>query len=281
MESPEIIQSIAELTDHLQPIPQIATKVIATVGNSDTSCEKLSAVISKDPALTSKILSLSNTPYYKRVQSITSLNTAVMILGFGTIQNLVLTISVGLMFGGGITEEILLKIWKHSVATGLISELLGRRLDLSDQEEYYISGLLHDVGKLVFCKSFPEKFKEVLKRSQLDGIPCFESERIQFGFDHTQLGEAVLQKWNLPEIYRAPVASHHQLDCLESSDILCPLVHVADSIAHEIVRFEGQPKWLPDPVAMGRLQLDEEDITEIISENSDAVLENLESIVRY
>lgn len=281
VESPEIVRSIVEMTEHLQPIPQVATKVIEIVGDADTSCEELSAVISKDPALTSRILSLSNTPYYRRIESITSLNMAVMILGFGTIQSLVLTIAVGFMFGRTHTRKTLFTIWEHSVATALISELLGKRLDLFDRERYYIAGLLHDVGKLVFCKSFPEKFKEALKRSQLDGIPCFESERIEFGFDHAQLGKAVLQKWNLPEVYHAPVANHHQLECLESGEIISPLVHVADSIAHEILRAEGQPQWLPDPVAMDRLQLDGTDIDQIISQNREVILENLKLIAKF
>ena len=276
MESPEIIQSIAEMTEQLEPIPQIAPKVIEMVGNADTSCQELSAVISKDPALTSRILSLSNTPYYRRVESITSLNMAVMILGFGTIQSLVLTVSVGFMFRHPVARETLFKIWEHSVATALISELLGKRLGPSDQERYYIAGLLHDVGKLVFCKNFPEKFKETLTRSLSDNIPSSESEKMEFGFDHAQLGKAVLQRWNLPEVYHVPVANHHHLECAGSGEIISLLVHVADTIAHEMLRSEDQPKWLPDPVAMQRLRLDATDIGEIISQNSEVILENLE-----
>ena len=203
------------MTEHLQPMPPIATKVMETVANPDSTCESMSTIIAKDPALTSKILSLSNTPYYRRVASITSLNMAVMILGFGTIQSLVLTISVGVIFGRSMTRKALFQIWEHSVAVALVSEILGKRLDLPDQERCYIAGLLHDVGKLVFCKTLPDQFEEVLRRSRLEEIPCFEAEKAEFGFDHTQLGKAVLERWNLPEVYHVPVAFHHQLEVLE------------------------------------------------------------------
>lgn len=268
------------MTEHLQPMPPIVTKVMETVADPDTTCENMSAIISKDPALASKILSLSNTPYYRRVESITSLNMAVMILGFGTIQSLVLTISVGVIFRRSITRKTLFEIWEHSVAAALMSEILGKRLGLPDQERCYIAGLLHDVGKLVFCKTFPDQFKEVLTKSRLEEIPCFEAERIEFGFDHTQLGKAVLERWKLPEVYHVPVAYHHQLEGLEETEIITPLVHAADCIVHDILGPEDRPAWTPDPIAMERLQLGEDEIAEVVSQNGAFIRENLELIVR-
>jgi len=280
MESPTVVKKIAEMTEHLEPMPQIATKVIEIVGDPETSCEMLSAVISRDPVIASKVLSLSNTPYYRRVESITSLNMAVMILGFGTIQSLVLTISVGILFGRSKSTQSIFRIWEHSVATALISEILGKRLTLPNQERYYISGLLHDVGKLVFFKTFPDQYPEALKRFHLEGIPDFRAEMREFGFDHTQVGRAVLEKWELPEVYHGPVANHHALADLEATDIVPPLVHVADSIAHDIVGREDVTRWEPDPVARERLQLEETDIADITSENRQMVLENLALMVR-
>jgi len=280
MESPEIVSRIAEMTEHLEPMPQIATKVMEMVGDPDTSCEMLASTISRDPALASRILSLANTPYYRRLASITSLNTAVMVLGFGTIQSLVLTIAVGIMFGGATARKTLTQIWEHSVATALISETLGRRLALSDQERCYIAGLLHDVGKLVFCKALPDRFKEVLKKSKSERVPCFEAEKNQFGFDHAQLGEAVLQKWNLPDVYRVPVANHHELAALEPTEILTPLVHVADRTAYEILGSEDEQKSPLDPLATERLGLKETEVVELVSEEREVVSENLQLIAR-
>ena len=280
MESPEIVRRIAEMTEHLEPMPQIAAKVMEIVGDPDATCEILSGVISRDPALASKILSLSNTPYYRRVESITSLNMAVMILGFGTIQSLVLTISVGIIFGRSMTRQTILRIWEHSVATALISEILGKRLGLPEQERFYIAGLLHDVGKLVFCKSFPEKFKETAKRSKLEGVPGYEAERMEFGFDHAQLGQAVLEKWNLPEVYSVPVANHHQVGVSETDDMISPLVHVADGMAHDILESERETGWSTDPVAFERLRLEVSTVTEWVSQERDVIGENLELIAR-
>jgi putative nucleotidyltransferase with HDIG domain len=281
MNSPEIVGKIAEMTEHVEPIPQIAAKVIEMVGNSETTCEELSAIISKDPGLTSKVLSMSNASYYHRVEFITSLNMAVMILGFGTIQSLVLTISVGSLFRDAAKRATLFQVWKHSVATALIAERLGKRFRLPDQERYYIAGLLHDVGKLVFCRNFPEKFNAAFKRSVSEGIPCFKAEKAQFGFDHAQLGKAVLQKWHLPETYHDPVADHHRLERLESHGSITPVVHVADTIAHEILRSEDDPKWRPDPEVLGKLRLDSVDISEIITQDGPVILESLDMIAKF
>ncbi|MBW2055888.1 MAG: HDOD domain-containing protein [Deltaproteobacteria bacterium] len=280
MEPYEIIHAIAEMTENLQPIPQVAARVMEMMGDADTSCKELSSVISKDPGLTSRILSLSNAPYYRRMESITSLNMAVMILGFGTIQSLVLTIAVGLIFGRTTARGSLAQIWEHSVAAALVSELLAKRLGLREQETYYIAGLLHDVGKFVFCQRFPEKFREGLKMARTEGIPFFESERIQFGFDHAQLGQAVLRKWHLPEIYHAPVAHHHRTDSLRRGETPTLVVHVADNMAHEILQSEGDGEWKPEAVALERLGVGEADIHEMASKDKGMILENLELIVK-
>lgn len=277
--SSDVVQKIAEMTENLEPMPQIAAKVMEVVGNPDTSCEMLAAVIARDPVIASKVLSLSNTPYYRRVESITSLNMAVMILGFGTIQSLVLTISVGILFGRSRRAETISRIWEHSVATALISEILGKRLTLPNQERYYIAGLLHDVGKLVFCKNFPDRYREVLRRSHQEGVPAFEAEGGEFGFDHTQVGKAVLEKWLLPEDYHGPAANHHHLENIEEIEIISPLVHVADCIAHDIVGHDDDTTRSPDPAARQRLGLEEADIMDITAENREVILENLHLMV--
>jgi putative nucleotidyltransferase with HDIG domain len=277
-ESSGIVRGIAEMTEKLDPIPHIATKIMEVVGDSEATCERLSEVISKDPGLTSRILGLSNTPYYRRVESITSLNLAVMILGFGAIQSLVLTIAVGSLFRNTDSRETIFNIWRHSLATALISERLGKRLGFHDREQCYIGGLLHDVGKLVFCKRFPDKFKQSLDTAIEKDIPYTKAEQEAFGFDHAQLGKAVLEKWNLPEVYHLPVAAHHQEECYGSTEPLCIVVHVADCMAHGILKSENEPEWIPSPVALERLELGETEVSEFVAQEHDLIAENLESI---
>jgi len=280
MESPKIAQKIAQTIDHIPPMPQVAARVFEIMANPEASCEDLTEVISRDPALASKILGLSNSPYYKRVDSIESLGMAIMVLGFGTIHSLVMTISIGMLLGHSISRRALRKIWEHSVATALLSELLGKQIGLRDREKYYIAGLIHDVGKLVLCKLFPEKFQRTLDRFETDTIPSFEAEKEEFGFDHTQLGTAVLQKWGLPEALHKAVAHHHHPDRFGEDEVMTPLVHIADKMAHEILEPETAGRCLTDPVAMARVQLNEEDIANIASQSKEMILENLAIMAR-
>ena len=105
------------------------------------------------------------------------------------------------------------KFWAHSIAVGVSAKLLAQAKDvpIMEREEYFISGLLHDLGKV----PFGDEYIEVLKRANEAQIPLIEAERELMAIDHQEVGMMIAEKWKLNEAISACVGNHHSLDKLE------------------------------------------------------------------
>lgn len=158
-------------------------------------------VIDKDPVVTVKILKVVNSAYYSLPKQITSINHAVVYLGFNTIKNLALAIAaVGMLSkhndAGFDVEQYLL----HSLSTAGIAKQLAVRLDDADPMDCFIAGLLHDFGKVVFAQFMPYEFKQALNACQLNGSSLHLTLHQVIGADHAVVGAMLAEKWRFAPI---------------------------------------------------------------------------------
>jgi HD-like signal output (HDOD) protein len=214
-----------------------------------TSAEELGRSISSDPALVSKVLKLVNSAFYGFPGRISTISQAIVILGFSTIRNVVLTTSVLKAFGrsGGHNGLDLNAFWEHSLLTGAIARSLAVEREMNFIEETFISGLLHDMGRLILSQKLAGEFEKVLYVKQKTGITQLQAEQSVLKLTHGDIGGWLARKWNLPLPYVEVMRCHHtplesaKQDPVTQADTtnLIYLVHAADVMAKKLV--DGKP----------------------------------------
>lgn len=209
-----------------------------------------------------------------------------MILGFNTIRALVVATSTYTMFKHGQNERLTKKLWHHSLATAMGARIIARRIGQTQLiEEFFLAGLLHDIGLLVLLKKMPQEFRGVLETEESSGASRVELERASFGFTHAELGSLVLERWNFPSILSTAVRCHSDPDSAiadsESDDggqremLIAHAVSFADALAASLgYGFSGEfDHELADLPSAGFLGLTSESIIEITQELGDRVTE--------
>ena len=229
------LKQILSKTKDLPTLPDVVAKVMKAVSNPMATANDLNAIISMDQALTSKVLRLANSAYYGFPQEITNMTQAVTILGFNTIRNLALSVSVHKMLFSGNERDLFShrEFWKHSVATAVAAKMLAQRAGYKSLENAFTAGLMHDIGKNIFDQFMHEEFMEALKVSKNEGIPLRIAEEKLIGMDHAAMGALLAEKWNLPKELREAIAWHHEPKGRESSELLISIVHAANELARE------------------------------------------------
>ncbi|MBI5868689.1 MAG: HDOD domain-containing protein [candidate division Zixibacteria bacterium] len=183
------------------PLPQTAIipRLMRMTSDLNTDISSLVRVLASDPALVAKILQLSNSAFYGRQGVISSLNEAVMVLGFYTIRTLAVSASAYRLFRRDEDHEFEQELWRHSLAVGIGARLVARRVGSRQvEEEIFLCGVLHDIAKLVLLQEYPEIYKPVLKEAVESGLGHLIVESSQMGFTHADLGAIILEQWGFP-----------------------------------------------------------------------------------
>jgi putative nucleotidyltransferase with HDIG domain len=219
-------------------LPAVAKKVLDLVAGEDTSIVQLCRVIEKDQTISANLLKIANSPFYGLRQEVSSLNQAVVILGFGAIKELVVTISTKCQYKRfGITEKML---WEHSIGAAIAAKRLavGKGRDLEGIA--FLGGLMHDFGKVIMNNEAPEIFLQVMQEIYNEGLEPLASESKLFGYNHAELGADVLRAWGFPSLLSSILKHHHLTtrpltnfgDALEAQAVAC--IHLADAICKHL-----------------------------------------------
>lgn len=213
----ELETRILLLKAYLNKMPALSPtvdKVLKTCRDINTSPGDLSKIISMDPVLTGKILMLINSAYYGMPQKVTSLVRAIIMLGINTVKNLVLSTVVlnNLKSQKKQTALDMNKFWHHSLGVGVISKLIAKKRDIGDRdlEEYFIAGLLHDIGKIPMNNAF-EEYRIAVEESLEKEKPLNDMEKEILKIDHTQVGKLIMKKWSLGGGIGDTITRHHSV----------------------------------------------------------------------
>lgn len=214
----------------LPTIPVVATKVMQLIGSETATAEELARVVASDPAVAARVIKISNSAFYGCQRQIQSLSSAIVILGFNTLKSLVVAASVKQVYKPfGLTEKML---WEHSFGAGLAARIIASNTRFANEEECFLGGLFHDIGKIIMNSLDPEKFQAAMQKCYNYGVPFSEAEKSIFPFTHDEVGGYVIKKWNFPDALMNAVMQHHQLAFADPSDIyqihLTAVVSLAD-----------------------------------------------------
>ena len=230
-------RDIVENVEQLPAFPAVVTRLVEVINSPDSSADDAAALIEMDPALTGKMLRIANSAFYGMSRSISSVSSAVVILGFNTIRTLVLSASLVGVFGkeSGNPRFDLERFWLHSITCALCCRALVRPLlhtRMMDPESAFCAGLLHDVGKLVFNQFADNDYGRVCESATTGRVPLLDAERAILGSDHARLGRVIADKWGLPLDLEHCMVHHHAPNESEVARDLVTVVHIADWMAH-------------------------------------------------
>ena len=210
-------------------LPMVVHKITELVSQPETSAKDIEAVIAKDQVLTAKLLRLVNSPFYGFPQKVTTISRAVGIIGFEALRNLVFSSSVVNLFrsqGSDIFRPT--EFWKHSVGTALGAKELARHLGEKQVEEFFVGGLIHDIGKLVHEEYFGDAFRQACSLAIRNDILLRQAEQEVLHFTHDQTGGLLMTQWNLPPKVLAMVRFHHQPAEAREYQREAGVIHLAD-----------------------------------------------------
>ena len=224
-------QDLVRGTVKLVSLPEVFIKVNSMVDDPTCSASDIGKYISKDPALTAKLLKIANSPLYGFPSRIDTVSRSITVIGTRGLRDLILassTIDAFAKFDSDLVD--ISKFWSHSLYCGVLARLLATKCNALHTEPFFVSGLLHDIGKLIIQNKLPEMAREVHIREEESNLARFELENEVIGFNHANVGAALLRAWKLPVHIQDAVEYHHTPALAKESPLGAAIIHIADSI---------------------------------------------------
>ncbi|MDD2897483.1 MAG: HDOD domain-containing protein [Desulfuromonadaceae bacterium] len=272
---------LVEETSTVYSLPLFYERLNEVINHPRSSIDDISKVITEDQGLAARLLRLANSPMFGCYAQVESITKAATIIGIQQLRDLALGVSVMGVFKG-IPKDLLnmTAFWRHSIACGTVARCLAVYRRESNVERLFVAGMLHDMGQVVLAAALPEASRAILDEQCETGGLYLELERRHLGFDHAELGGAVLKKWKIPASIAEPVACHHNPGSAEQFRTETALVHVADIICHAMELGQGA-EWVVPPLdepAWDRLGLSPHLLSAVIKQ-SESQLEGAFSIL--
>jgi HD-like signal output (HDOD) protein len=210
----------------LPSLPMVAGKVLEMIRDPDVSTQRLCRVLSDDAALAAKVLAASRSPHFAQRMLPANLVSAVQVLGFQNLTNLIVANAThSLCLKGNPISE---KLWNHSLGVALATRILYLRAGFKNAEQAFLAGLLHDVGEMILVHGDPKGFAKLGAEVQQAQCQMIDKEQEFYGFDHTLIGLTLLDSWNIDGQIGQAVLNHHSDISGDSANCLAAMIAVAD-----------------------------------------------------
>jgi HD-like signal output (HDOD) protein len=255
-------------------MPAVVKKLFEMLDDPRLSVDDIAACVSNDQVLAAHLLKLANSPFFGFCSRVTSIQQALVLLGVNMAKALLLGVSLFRHVRG------LEGLWHHSVGTAIITGVITQRQAIREQEECFVAGLLHDIGKVFLLMKFPEDYRRVLVLAKEKSGLIVDAEMEIFNCTHAEIGSWVLEGWNLPDQLVEAIRYHHTPALADKWFTETALVHVADALVRSRGFGSGGDALAPliDGAVRTRLNLSEVEIAAILSD-SEALLREAESFL--
>ena len=218
--------------EDLPTLPTIAMEINRMLLDYDASTQDVSQLIEKDQALVPKILKLANSAFFGLRSKVNTLSHALVVLGFNTVRNVVISVSIIDTFRHvrGLADFNISSLWRHSVGVAVVSKHLALQTRLTDAENAFTAGLLHDIGKVILVQYYPEAFSDIWRRARETQTPFHACETDVLPANHAHIGGYLAQKWNIPEALAGAICCHHEPGAALVDPHLTFILHTANTI---------------------------------------------------
>ncbi|MEW6749969.1 MAG: response regulator [Candidatus Latescibacterota bacterium] len=272
----QVREEIRSLTN-LPAMPEAHSRLLMLLSKPENEVDihMVSRTLELDPALSMRVMRVCRSAYFGFQGSL--MKQAVAFLGVPELRKIVQSAVIYRIFDDGRAGEksklTMADLWKHSLATGLAMEIVGKA---DKKKTHFLLGVLHDIGKAVFKFRFPDHFNSVLDVAEKENMPILRAEFEVLGITHADCGGELAVHWDLPAEVRTAIACHHAPAQTTQHRRLAAMVHLCDAAVRTMgIGYAGDP-LIPelDPYAR-RMQKSLEDITgqqSAIEEQVEAIL---------
>jgi HD-like signal output (HDOD) protein len=276
------IEQVLTRVDSLPTLSAVAMRVGELVNDPRTSARDVATVMSQDPSLSAKVLRLVNSSYYAIPGGVTDVARAISFVGFHTLHQLVLSVSVlrAMQTPSGTFDARAL--WLHSLAAGSCADVIARRIGHKDPGACFTAGLLHDLGKIALAITEPVRFGVALQTARVLGEPMSRSEGEAGLPSHDRVGSRLARRWRFPAPLLAAIEFHHdgpsdrgRRELAPSLQAMIDVVQIADGLVRTFkIGDSGSPApEQHDEAGLARLGLSPIHVDELYS----ALMRRLES----
>jgi len=250
-----------QLLKNLPTLPGMIEQISKAVESKRFSAADIGRLISRDQVLTAKVLKLANSAFFGFSRNVGSLTQALVLLGFDVVKGLILTSSVF-----DLMKTKAQGMWEHSMGVATAAHIIAEEIDMSDQEEVSLAGLLHDLGKVVIRVHMPDDAEAISALVEQKGLGVRQAEQEVLGFDHAEVGQWLAESWKLPEELTEPIRWHHKPEGAKEVPLATAVVHLADVLARGWGLGDGIDIWVPplNRTALARLELSSDNLKNIV-----------------
>jgi HD-like signal output (HDOD) protein len=274
----EVIKDVA----HLVSLPDAVIRANELLDSESAGAHEIGEVISLDPALSAQLLRLVNSAFYSFPNKIDTLSRAISIIGMRELRSLILSASATTVFNDIAPDLIDMNdFWQRSVYAGLTAKKISKGAKQGTGETLFLTGLLHDIGKIVLFSRLPDEMNHALKEAQENQKPLHVAEREVFGFTSPEVGAELLKLWRLGANLYQPIRfqdfPHMAREYQTEAEMLRIALMLTDCMNPEFKG--GETTELGsldiDPGLMEKLNLSMEGLDDIITETNLECLEVL------
>jgi len=267
---PKVLRHKVENINTLPTVPGVLKRLSVVIEKPRITLVEISAFISNDPALTTKVLKMVNSAIYGFPGRIASVSHATMLLGLNVIKGLLLGVSVFELM-----QKTMNGLYEHSLGCAIASRIIAQKKGVKEPEEVSVAGLLHDIGKVILALEYPKEYQAAMNEAQEKHISIFDAEKNQFNATHANVGSWLAEKWRFPRNLIDVIEYHHRPALSKNAPLETAVVHMADLLVRARgFGFAGEI-FVPEvnTIAYELLKLTESDIKDVLRELED----NMES----
>ncbi|MEW5722964.1 MAG: HDOD domain-containing protein [Thermodesulfobacteriota bacterium] len=244
--------------ERLAAMPQVAWQLMQVMRDEWPDPDRLETIIASDQALAAKVLSLANSVYYGLMEKTTTIQRAIVVIGYRELQFLALGAGLAGVFDlrqvpPGLDAD---GLWLHCLTVSWLARELATASGHPSPAEVMIAGLLHDLGLLVLATHLKDELVKILELMDR-GLPFYQAEEV-LGLSHATIGFWLAQRWNLPEVHAAAIRDHHAPKPDDPNFPTTCLVSLADELAKKLdfgLAYKARPLGQPIPLEAIRLNL--------------------------
>lgn len=223
----EVLQRDLDKAVMCRPIPKIAMQILEASRQFDL--KTVVSLVEIEPAYCVNLLTLANSPLYGHTREISSVQQAIVLIGFNNLNKLILSMAAKDVFTSDSGNDAQMAVYEHSLACAAIGQTLAsRHRDAVDTNAAFLAGMLHDVGKLVLFDLAPQATRKLQSMSH-DGAHVRVENQL-FGTDHTSLGCRIGETWALPRVITDSILQHHSPH--SEVDSIPAMIALANQLAH-------------------------------------------------
>ncbi len=233
----DLIKRLENVVHFLPPVPVVMTELLGALDDENADMNSLARIISKDPAMAMNVLKVANSAFYRLPYKVLAVDQAVRMLGIKEITMICIACGAysALKPPRGVKTFDTDEFWRHSVATGVIAKRLCERANIRGNGTVYLSGLLHDVGKVILDRFVHDIYTIVIQATRDECIPMIDAEMRLLGESHAAVGGWIMERWKLPALFIDVAKYHHSVT--ESPDKSRTIVAVS-ALADQLARIE-------------------------------------------